>query len=104
MGKGRRHWHYFKECEQEGVWSDSISFVGVLNACLNMVVLEDSRCAHEQIIESRWDSKEFVGSSLVDMYTQGGGREEAWRVFHKMPSRNVVFWNSLLRMCHAWAW
>jgi pentatricopeptide repeat protein len=69
-----------------------------------MVVLEDSRCAHEQIIESRWDSKEFVGSSLVDMYTQGGGREEAWRVFHKMPSRNVVFWNSLLRMCHAWAW
>jgi hypothetical protein len=70
VGKGRRHWNYFKECEQEGVWSDSITFVGVLNTCLNMVVLEDSRCAHEPIIESRWDSKEFVGSSLVDMYTQ----------------------------------
>jgi hypothetical protein len=45
-----------------------------------------------------------VGSSLVDMYTQWGGREEAWRMFHKVPSRNVVFWNSLLRMCRAWAW
>jgi len=52
------------------VWSDSITFVGVLNACLNMVVLEGSRCAHEQISESRWDLKEFVGSSSVDMYTQ----------------------------------
>jgi len=61
VGKGSRHWNYFKECEQEGVWSDSTTFVGVLNACLNMVVLEDSTCAHEQIIESRWDSKQFVG-------------------------------------------
>ncbi len=52
------------------MWSDSITFVGLLNACLNMVVLEDSRSAHVQIIENRWNSKEFVVSSLVDMYTQ----------------------------------
>jgi hypothetical protein len=52
------------------VCGQTITFVGVLNACLNIVVLEDSTCAHEQIIESRWDSKQFVGSSLVDMYTE----------------------------------
>jgi pentatricopeptide repeat protein len=54
-----------------------------------MVALEEGRCAHEQIIQS----------SLVDMYAQCGSMEDAWSVFNKMPSRNVVTWTAILGGC-----
>jgi pentatricopeptide repeat protein len=38
----------------------------------------------------------FVGSSLVDMYAKCGSLEDAWRVFNKMPSRDVVAWNTMI--------
>jgi len=34
-----------------------------------------------------------VGNSLVDMYAKCGSMEEAWRVFNRIPSRDVVSWS-----------
>ncbi len=53
---------------QEGVRPDSVKDMVALNACASIVVLEEGTCAHEQIIQSGWDSDAFVGSSLVDIY------------------------------------
>jgi pentatricopeptide repeat protein len=39
------------------------------------------------------------GSSLVDMLANCGSMEDAWRVFNKMPSQNVITWNALLGGC-----
>jgi pentatricopeptide repeat protein len=33
------------------------------------------------------------------MYAKCGSMEDAWRVFNKMPSRNVVVWNAILGGC-----
>jgi hypothetical protein len=46
---------------QQGVQANSVTFVGVLNACASIVALEESRCVHEQIIEHGWDSDVCVG-------------------------------------------
>jgi len=35
------------QMQQGGVWLDSITFVGVLNAWASMVALEESRCVHK---------------------------------------------------------
>jgi hypothetical protein len=82
--------------QKEGVQPDSVTFVGVLNACASIAALEEGRCMHEQIIESGWDSDVFVGSSLVDMYAKCGSMENAQRVFTKMPSPNMVTWNAII--------
>jgi pentatricopeptide repeat protein len=71
-------------------------FVGVLNACANVGALEEGRCTHEQIIQSGYESVTFVGNSLVDMSTKCGSMEDAWRVFNKMPSHNVVTLNAMV--------
>jgi hypothetical protein len=42
-------------------------FCGVLNAFRSLIVLEEGRCAHEQIIQSGWDSDVFMGNNLVDL-------------------------------------
>ncbi len=44
---------------------NTVTFVGVLNACASMIALEEGRCVHQQIIESGLESVVFVGSSLV---------------------------------------
>ncbi len=75
---------------------DSVTFVGVLNACASVVAIEEGRCAHQQIIQSGLQSDVFVCNSLVDMYVKCGSIEEAWRVFNKMPSRAVVTWTTMI--------
>jgi pentatricopeptide repeat protein len=45
------------------------------------------------------ESDVFVGNSLVDMYAKCGSMDDAWIVFSKMPSRNVVTSNAILGGC-----
>ncbi len=71
MDKGQKHWNYFN-MQQEGMQSDPVTFVGVLNACASMVALEEGRHAHEQIIQSGYESVAVVGNSLIDMYAKCG--------------------------------
>jgi pentatricopeptide repeat protein len=82
--------------QHKGVRPDSFTFVAVLNAYASIVAIEEGRCAHEQINESGQDSNVFVGNCLVDMYAKCGRMDDAWRVFSKMASRDVVTWNAML--------
>ncbi|CAM6058325.1 unnamed protein product [Sphagnum tenellum] len=98
-GQGQNALKLFRQLLQEGVQPNSVTFVAVLNACASVVALEEGRSVHEQIIQSGCESDVFVGSSLVDMYAKCGSLEDAWRVFHKMPSRDVATWNAILGGC-----
>ncbi len=85
MGNGRRGTRTIQRMKQEGVQLNSITVVGVLNACASIVALEEGRCVHE-IIESGWDSDVFVVNSSVDMYAKCGSMEDAQRVLNEMSS------------------
>ncbi len=63
-----------------------VIFVEVLNACANLVVLEEGICVHQHIIDYRWGLDVFVANSLVNMYAKCESMEDAWRMFNKMPS------------------
>jgi len=69
--------------------------VGVLNAWANVVALEKGKYVHQQIIQSACECDVFVGNSLVHMYAKCGSIENAWRIFNKMPSRDVITWNTM---------
>ncbi len=66
-GQGQKAREIFWWMQQEGVQKDSVTFVGVLNACASVVELEEGRSVHEQIIQSGCVSIIFVGNKLVDM-------------------------------------
>jgi pentatricopeptide repeat protein len=86
----------FQQLQQEGVSPDKFTFVPVLNACANLRALQQGRCVHEQIIQSGCQSDVFLGSSLTNMYVKCGRLEDAWRVFNKMPSHDIVSWNVMI--------
>ncbi|CAM6044111.1 unnamed protein product [Sphagnum compactum] len=101
FGQAQKALQLFQQMQQEGVQSDPVTFVGVLNACARLQALEEGKCAHQQIIQSGCESHPFVISSLVDMYAKCGSMEDAQRVFnklppHDMPSRDVVTWNAMI--------
>ncbi|KAH9532406.1 hypothetical protein CY35_19G091900 [Sphagnum magellanicum] len=98
-GQGQKALELFYQMPWEGVQPDSVTFVGVLNACASVFALEEGRRLHVQIIESGWDSDVFLGSSLVDMYAKCGNMDDACGVFNKLPSCNVVTWNAILAGC-----
>jgi pentatricopeptide repeat domain-containing protein 1 len=95
-GQGQKAPQVFQQMQQEGVWPNSVTFVGVVYVCASLAALEEGRQAHEQIIQSAWDSNVFVGTSLVDMYAKCGSMEDAQRVFNKMPSQDVVTWSAMI--------
>jgi pentatricopeptide repeat protein len=98
-GQWQKPLELFRQMPQEGVRPKFVNFVGVLNACASMIVLEEIRCIHHQIIQIGLESDVFVGNSLVDMYAKCGSIEDAWTVFKNMTSRNVVTWNAILGGC-----
>ncbi len=81
---------------QQGGSPDKCTFVQVINACGGLGTLEEGSCVHHQMIQSGLESDVFVGSSLVDMNAKCGSIEDAWRVFNKMSSQNVVTWNAMI--------
>ncbi len=94
-GQAQKALELYREMQWEGVQPNAVTFVGVLNVCASRAALEEGKCAHEQIIQSGLESDVFVGNSLVDMYAKCGMMEDAWTVFNRMPSQNVVSWTAM---------
>jgi pentatricopeptide repeat protein len=49
-GQGQKTLELFQQVQQEGVRTDGVTFVRVLNACASVVSLDKGRLVHEQII------------------------------------------------------
>jgi pentatricopeptide repeat protein len=96
--QGQEALELFQQMQQD-VQPNSVTFVGVLNACASVLALEEGRSVHQQISRSGCECDVFVGNSLVDMYAKCGSLEDAWGVFNKMASQNVVTWNAIVGGC-----
>jgi len=94
--QGEKVLELFQEMQQEGVEPDAITFIGALNACASVATLDGGRHIEEQVILYGLKSNVFVGSSLVGMYAKSRSVDDAWRVFNKMPTHDVVPSNAML--------
>jgi pentatricopeptide repeat protein len=95
-GQGQKALEVSWQMQKEGVKPNSVTLVGVLNACASVIVLEEGRFVHQQIIQSVLESDVFVGNSLVDMYAKCGSLEAAWIAFNKMASQDMVTWSAMI--------
>ncbi|KAH7306855.1 hypothetical protein KP509_22G034400 [Ceratopteris richardii] len=96
--------HYLKAMELykkmtfHGVIPNPITFVCVLKACTNTDDIANGQKVHAEIERrSLLDDDVFLGSALVDMYAKYGLLTFAQHIFDKLPSHNVVSWNSLMQ-------
>jgi len=82
--------------QDEGMQPDSVTFMGLLYACASVAALDEGKYVHKQIIEGGLEGDVFLGSSLVDMYAKCGSIKDAWSVFNKMHTCDVVAWNVMI--------
>eukprot|EP00253_Pinus_taeda_P001255 PITA_01255 len=74
----------------------SETFAGILPACANSAGLCKGMELHGIIIKIGLEADLFVGNALVDMYAKCARVEDASEVLAKMPTRDVISWNSMI--------
>jgi pentatricopeptide repeat protein len=104
-GCGEAAWHNFEEMGKSRVSEDATSYIGVLKACTVMTALEKGKLRHEDVVMKGLEGDVFVGSALIGMYSKCAALREAREVLEKLPIRNVVVWNTMVKGCclnHDW--
>jgi pentatricopeptide repeat protein len=100
-GPGQEALALSQQKQQEGVEADPVTFIGILNACASLQVLEEGKCIHEQIIKSSFDSNVNVTTRIINMYVKCGSMEDAFKVFHNMPTRGCLKCDDF-GICEVW--
>ncbi|KAH7427070.1 hypothetical protein KP509_10G028900 [Ceratopteris richardii] len=83
--------------KSESVLPDDIAYICILKACGNIQAINKGREIHSDIQKRGLLNRNCqLGNALVDMYCKCGLLDAAERVFHSLPFKDVVSWNTLI--------
>eukprot|EP01018_Ginkgo_biloba_P026033 Gb_07043 [translate_table: standard] len=73
------------------------TYASLLQACGSMQALSEGKQLHTQLLINGLEHNPFLGAKLVSMYALCGSLLDARLVFDKIPKRNVLLWNIMIR-------
>ncbi|ESQ33632.1 hypothetical protein EUTSA_v10010030mg [Eutrema salsugineum] len=100
-GEGEAALRMFSEMIEEGLESDHVVYVSVLNACSHSGLVKEGRRVFEEMLKEGTvePTAEHYGC-LVDLLGRAGLLEEALETIQTMPiEQNDVVWRSFLSSC-----
>jgi pentatricopeptide repeat protein len=86
----------YKEMIETGIQPNSVTLVSVLQACALATDIEEGRRIHHTAGSIGCELEVGVATALVDMYMKCSCHEEAIRLFHRMPKKDVVIWAAVI--------
>eukprot|EP01018_Ginkgo_biloba_P036695 Gb_15537 [translate_table: standard] len=95
-GDAREALTLFRQMQLSEVKPDLITMVGLLLALTHLAALQQGKWMHGYIIKSGFESDDFVGNSLMDMYAKCGCLDIACQMFDKLSKRDPVSWNAMI--------
>ncbi|KAH7288463.1 hypothetical protein KP509_31G027200 [Ceratopteris richardii] len=87
---------YFHEMMDEGTLPDSSTFVYLLSACANKLVLVDGMNMHMWVTLMGLETDIAVSNTLLNMYGKCNALDVANHLLNDMPEKDVVSWNTLI--------
>ncbi|GAV77599.1 PPR domain-containing protein/PPR_2 domain-containing protein/PPR_3 domain-containing protein [Cephalotus follicularis] len=75
---------------------DHYAFSAVLRSCSDLATLQLGQQVHVLAIKSGFTSNDFVGSSLIFMYSRCGIIEDAQKSFEETSKDSSITWNSII--------
>ncbi|KAF8047682.1 hypothetical protein N665_2878s0004 [Sinapis alba] len=82
-----------RECD--GV--DSFNLVFAIKACVGLGLLENGVLVHGLAMKNGLDKDAYVAPSLVEMYANFCGMEDAQKVFDEITLRSSILWGVLMK-------
>lgn len=94
--KPERALYFLLEMSICGVLPNAITYVNILQSCVNLAIPRYGESVHAKIIKRSFGFDVFVGTALVDFYSKSGNLIYAHQCFDDIIEKNVVSWNSLI--------
>lgn len=82
--------------QMEGIIPNALTMASVLKACSNLAALDQGMQIHGRIVKYGFNLEIPIGSALSAMYAKCGSMDEGYRVFCRMPTRDVISWNAMI--------
>ncbi|KAF8704126.1 hypothetical protein HU200_031617 [Digitaria exilis] len=89
LGLVRKMW-------RDGFRPDTFTLSSVLPIFAECADVKRGMEVHGFVIRHGFDKDVFVGSSLIDMYANCNRTDCSVKVFHNLPARDPILWNSML--------
>ncbi|XWS50380.1 hypothetical protein CRYUN_Cryun12cG0083100 [Craigia yunnanensis] len=91
----------FLDMLENGFYPNEYCFTAVIRACSKAEFFSIGEIILGFLVKSGYlDSDTNVGCALIDMFVKGDSDlESAFKVFDKMPDRNVVAWTLMITRC-----
>ncbi|XP_057851151.2 pentatricopeptide repeat-containing protein At2g13600-like [Cryptomeria japonica] len=86
----------FQRMHKESRMMTEFSFANVVDACVDILGLEQGRQVHGCIIKYGLISNIILQNALVDMYAKCGNLEYARQVFDEMREQDLVSWTAMI--------
>lgn len=94
--QGTDAFRLFGDMQQNGVMPNKVTFLNVLQACTDETGISEGNQIHSLIVISGLELDVVVATALVTMYGKCDSLEDAWKLFSKIPERNLVSWNAMI--------
>lgn len=96
----QKHGHYalqlYQEMQKEGMMPDQVTFLIVLDACIDLAALPEAKTIHAFILDRGLNSNVIIGNALVNMYSKCGSLVDSQLVFSRMNMHDIVSWNAMI--------
>ncbi|KAH7352630.1 hypothetical protein KP509_19G054900 [Ceratopteris richardii] len=90
---------HLREMQLAGFSPDGMTFASSLKACGRIKDIDTGTDIHDEIFKKGFDDDPFLGNVLVDMYIKCNLLVEAEIVFHSLPIKDLISWNTLINGC-----
>ncbi|KAM7459463.1 hypothetical protein LguiA_036457 [Lonicera macranthoides] len=82
--------------EQNGIPIDMPRYVMLMKVCGEAKAIEEAKYVHEHLTRSVSSLQVSMYNKILVMYSKCGSMEDAYKVFDKMPQRNLTSWDTMI--------
>ncbi|XP_073041171.1 pentatricopeptide repeat-containing protein At1g71420 [Primulina eburnea] len=87
----------YNQMSREHFRPDCYVFSILLKACSNLMTERHAAAVHSQVIRVGFVNVPVLNNALIHAYARCGSIDDAKQVFHEMPLRDIISWNSMLK-------
>lgn len=95
LGDKDKAFGIFRQMQSNSFRPNSVTILSVLPACANLIAAKKVKEIHCLVLRRQLNSLP-VSNALIDTYAKSGNMDYARTIFDRMPTLDIITWNSIL--------